>query len=80
VLILRKDPVEHRHFHTWVPAAVIAAVCCLYLVLPFSGRDPEQYKIAAVLLVLGVVLWALTLVLNRITGTHADRDLADIES
>jgi len=34
-------------------------------VTPLSGRDSAQYQIAGVLLVLGIVLWAVTWFYNR---------------
>jgi basic amino acid/polyamine antiporter, APA family len=60
VLVLRRKPVQHKHFRTWTPIAVLGAVTCGYLTLPVTGRDPEQYVIAGWLLLLGVILWALT--------------------
>jgi APA family basic amino acid/polyamine antiporter len=61
VLVLRKQPVDHKHFRAWTALPVIGAVACLYLVFPFtSGRAIEQYEIAGLLLVIGVVLWAVT--------------------
>ena len=41
------------------------------IVLPWSERNPLQYEIAAYLLGLGVVLWALTWLANR--GLRAQR-------
>lgn len=65
VLVLRRDPVEHQHFRapTWLP--VVGAVACAYLVTPLSGRPVAEYEIAGILLVIGVVLWAVTWVTNR---------------
>lgn len=58
VLVLRRQPVEHRHFRTPVVLPVIGAITCLYLVFPWtSGRPPGQYGIAVALLGIGVVLW-----------------------
>jgi amino acid transporter len=64
-LVLRKDPVQHEHFRapTWLP--VIGALSCAYMVGPWTGRAPEQYSIAGVVLAIGLVLWALTWFLNR---------------
>lgn len=60
VLVLRRQPVEHRHFRTPVVLPVIGAITCLYLVFPWtSGRDGGQYTIALALLAIGVVLWAI---------------------
>jgi basic amino acid/polyamine antiporter, APA family len=69
VLVLRRQPVEHSHFRTPTALPIIGAAACLYLVLPWtSGRDPEQYGIAGVLLVLGLVLWLITYVDRRVRG------------
>lgn len=71
VLVLRRDKVEHKHFRTSTPVAVVGAITCGYLTLPFTGRDPEQYVIAGWLLLLGVVLWALTYWWHKRSGGHA---------
>jgi basic amino acid/polyamine antiporter, APA family len=47
---------------------VIGAVSCAYLASPMTDRDPVRYQIAAVLLLIGVVLWLLTRLLNRTLG------------
>ncbi|RDI51060.1 APC family permease [Nocardia mexicana] len=60
VLVLRRDPVEHQHFRTPTVLPVVGAVTCGFLVTPFTDRNNEQYAIAAVLLGIGVVLWAAT--------------------
>ncbi|MEJ7707732.1 MAG: APC family permease [Nocardioidaceae bacterium] len=65
VLVLRRDPVDHDHFTapTFIPA--LGALCCAFLVGPWTGRDTVEYKIAAGMLALGVVLWVLTFLVNR---------------
>ncbi|MBD0861851.1 APC family permease [Gordonia sp. zg691] len=68
VLVLRRDKVEHKHFRTYTPIAVVGAVTCGYLTLPFTGRDPEQYVVAGWLLLFGVILWGLTYWWNKRTG------------
>jgi APA family basic amino acid/polyamine antiporter len=60
VLVLRRDRVEHRHFHAPTAIPVIGAIVCAYLASPLSGRDAADYRVAGVLLVIGVVLWAVT--------------------
>jgi APA family basic amino acid/polyamine antiporter len=79
VLVLRKDRVEHDHFRTRAPVAVLASLLCAYLVLPFSGRDSGEYKIAGWLLALGIVLWIITFALNRRLGSTPELDPEDIE-
>ena len=69
VLVLRRDPVDHEHFVAPTALPVIGAFTCAYLASPLTDRDPIQYQIAAVLLMIGVLLWLLTRVLNRTLGT-----------
>ncbi len=65
VLVLRRDPAEHRHFKAPTVIPVIGAVACAYLASPLSGRAAADYRVAGVLLVIGVVLWAITYAVNR---------------
>jgi APA family basic amino acid/polyamine antiporter len=60
VLVLRRNPVEHKHFRAPTIVPILGALISAFLVGPWSGRDPEQYQIAAILLGVGVVLWAIT--------------------
>ena len=60
VLVLKRDKVDHEHFRTPVWVAVAGAATCAFLVGPWTGRDPAQYLIAAVLIGIGVVLWVVT--------------------
>lgn len=68
VLVLRSDPVEHKHFKVPSVVPVLGAVTCVFLVGPWTGRDPEQYMIAAILVAIGMVLWGLTILYDRMTG------------
>ena len=66
-LVLRREPDVEEGFKapTWTP--YVGAVACLFLVGPWA-RDPEayiQYKIAGVMIGIGIVLWALTWMTNR---------------
>lgn len=74
VLILRKDTVNHSHFRSPTLLPILGAISCAFLVGPWTGRNPEQYKIAGVLLAIGLVLWVVTLVVNRATGTRRPED------
>jgi amino acid transporter len=65
VLVLRKDVKDRPHFVAPTVLPVIGALACAFFVTPWTGRDPIQYKIAAVLLAIGAVLWALTWMANR---------------
>jgi basic amino acid/polyamine antiporter, APA family len=66
-LVLRRDDVAHRHFRAPTVIPIIGAICCAYLATPLSGRDPQQYVIAGLLLAVGVVLWVITYFINRAT-------------
>jgi basic amino acid/polyamine antiporter, APA family len=68
VLVLRKDPVSHAHFRTPPVVPVLGAISCAFLVGPWTGRDPQQCRIAGVLLAIGAVLWVVTILVNRATG------------
>lgn len=65
VLVLRKDTVEHRHFRSPTAVSIIGAVLCAFLASPLSGRDAADYRVGGLLLVIGVVLWAITWFINR---------------
>lgn len=64
-LVLRRDPQPHKHFRAPTVLPILGALFCAYLVGPWTGRATEQYRIAGILLAIGVVLWALTWLLNR---------------
>jgi hypothetical protein len=51
---------------------VLGAITCGFLVGPWTGRDPQQYVIAAVLIGVGIVLWAVTMAINRATGVKVE--------
>ncbi|MGD9959656.1 APC family permease [Nocardioides sp.] len=65
-LVLRRDPTPSR-FRAPTAIPVIGAVACAFLVGPWARNEADyvQYKIAAGLLALGIVLWALTWLTNR---------------
>jgi APA family basic amino acid/polyamine antiporter len=65
-LVLRRDPQpHHKHFVAPTVLPVLGALFCAYLVGPWTGRDPEQYTIAGILLAIGVVLWLVTWLVDR---------------
>lgn len=74
VLVLRRDPVDHDHFRAPTALPVIGAVACAYLASPLSERAGADYRIAAVLMVIGVGLWALTWAVQRHV-LHEDTEL-----
>jgi basic amino acid/polyamine antiporter, APA family len=74
VLVLRRDRVEHKHFKAPTAIPVIGAVVCAFLASPFSGRAGADYRVAGILLVIGVVLWLITYLYNR-NVRHEDTTL-----
>ena len=73
VLVLRRDTVGHKHFRTPTILPVLGAVSCAFLAGPWTGRNPVQYQIAGILLGIGIVLWIVTVLVNRATGQVAAR-------
>jgi APA family basic amino acid/polyamine antiporter len=74
VLVLRRDVREPgSHFKTLTVLPVIGVIVSAYLVTPLSGRPSQQYVVAGGLLVLGVVLWAITWLINRRLGITETR-------
>ncbi|MEZ5073929.1 MAG: APC family permease [Solirubrobacterales bacterium] len=56
VLVLRRDRVGHEHFRAPTIAPILGAVVCVVLIVDNEG---EIFLRAGLLLLLGVVLWAL---------------------
>ncbi len=76
-LALRVDGHESK-FRSPGYTPALAAVLCLFLVGPWVDRDTIIYQIAGVLLLIGVVLWAITWMINR--GSRAQKTgFRDIE-
>lgn len=76
LLVLRRDPAREGAFRapTWVP--VLGAIACLYLLGPWARLEADmiQYKIAAGMLGVGVVLWLITFAANRAEGKRNEFD------
>jgi len=74
VLVLRRDIQKPGvHFKTPTLLPVVGFIASLYLVTPLSGRPMQQYVVAGGLIMLGVLLWALTRLVNRRLGIHDGR-------
>ncbi len=71
VLVLRKDAVAHAHFRTPTLLPVLGALSCAFFAGPWTGRDMVQYQIAGALIGIGVLLWFVTVALNRASGAQA---------
>jgi APA family basic amino acid/polyamine antiporter len=69
-LALRVDGRESK-FKSPGYTPALAAAACLFLVGPWVDRDTIIYQIAGGLLLVGVVLWAITWLINR--GSRAQR-------
>ena len=79
VLVLRKDRVGHEHFRTPTFLPVVGAIACAFFAGPWTGRDPIQYLIAGILIAIGVVLWFVTVAVNRSMGVQpAEPEMEDI--
>ena len=70
VLVLRKDRVGHEHFRTPTFLPVVGAIACAFFAGPWTGRDPIQYLIAGILIAIGIVLWFVTVAINRSMGVE----------
>jgi len=57
VLVLRSQPVEHRHYRAPTLFPSLGILSSAYLASPLSGRDATQYGVAGILLVIGIGLW-----------------------
>lgn len=81
VLVLRREPGEPGAFKAPTVIPVVGVIACVYLLGPWARieEDMVQYKIAAGLLALGVVLWLATFAVNKATGT-SDSRFADVDS
>ncbi len=82
VLVLRKDKTVKDHFHAPTALPIIGMITCIYLVTPLSGRASAQYWVAGWLLVLGVVLFFVTTLINKHLGISPSRyrNMEDLES
>lgn len=69
VLVLRRDVrAVGGHFRTPTALPVVGFLASAYLVLPFSGRPVQQYVLAGILVVIGIVLFFITMGINRQLG------------
>ena len=68
VLVLRRDRVDHDHFHAPSFAPVLGALISVFLI---TQNEADIYLRAGILLVIGLVFW----VVNRITHGPADKEM-----
>jgi basic amino acid/polyamine antiporter, APA family len=80
VLVLRRDvQAAGRHFKTPTVLPVVGCLASLYLVTPLSGRPGQQYLLALILIGIGIVLFFITMVINRRVGIRGSIDPAHLE-
>jgi amino acid transporter len=60
VLVLRRERVDHEHWHAPTALPVLGALACLGLIVQKAFDDAVVFAYAGGLLALGVVLWAIT--------------------
>ncbi|HET7668453.1 MAG TPA: APC family permease [Mycobacterium sp.] len=69
VLVLRRDVREAGgHFKTPTALPVIGCLASVYLVTPLSGRPAQQYTLALILVGIGILLFFVTMAINRHLG------------
>ena len=59
VLILRRERVEHEHWHAPTILPVLGAIACFGLIVQKAFEDAIVFAYAGGLLALGVVLWLI---------------------
>ena len=59
VLVLRNQPVDHKHFRAWIGFPVLGAACCIALIIQKLVEDAVIFAYAGGLLAFGLVLWAI---------------------
>ncbi len=67
VLVLRKDVVDHDHFHAPTVAPILGAIACVVLIV---NNEAEVFLRAGLLLLLGAVLWVAAYAGGHRTGGH----------
>ena len=77
VLVLRRDPVAHEHFRAPTILPVLGAASCAFLSGPWTGRDPVQYQVAGALIAIGILLWFVTVAINRAMGLKPEQPVAE---
>ena len=68
VLVLRRDAVEHDHFRVWTVVPVLGVGSCILLL---TQQDAKVWLFGAILLAVGAVLYLVSRVATRHSGTRA---------
>ena len=79
-LVLRRDDPHREAFRAPTLAPVLGALFCAYLIGPWARTDEQmiQYRIAGVLLLVGIALWVVTWFVNR-KVRHQETGFKDVE-
>ncbi|WP_148575257.1 APC family permease [Nocardioides caldifontis] len=79
-LVLRRDDPHRESFRAPTFAPVLGAVFCAYLIGPWARTDEQmiQYRIAGVMILVGVALWLFTWFVNR-RIRHTETGFKDVE-
>ncbi|MCK2238002.1 MULTISPECIES: APC family permease [unclassified Crossiella] len=77
-LVLRKEKAGHKHFRAPTIVPILGAVTCAYLALPFSGRPWDDYKLAGILLGVGLLLWFVNWLFVRRNNGKITFDAANL--
>jgi APA family basic amino acid/polyamine antiporter len=72
VIVLRRRNVDHDHFRVPKVLPYLGALTCAYLVGPWA-QDPIEYRIAVVMLAIGLGLWILNFLYARLFLGHKVR-------
>ena len=75
VLVLRRDPVEHDHFHAPSVLPVLGVLACTALIVQKAFDDTETFAYAGGLILLGIVLWAIN---RAVTGPAPPLDATQL--
>ena len=65
VLVLRRDPVEHEHFHAPAVFPVLGALVSVALLVDTATDDLAVFARAGILLAVGALLWLVNRALDR---------------
>jgi hypothetical protein len=73
VLRRKRDPDAPVFFTSPGPMPWVAAALCIYLAGPWVDRDSIVYEIAGGLMLIGIVLWVITFLVNKATNKGPGR-------
>lgn len=77
LVVRRKYPSDGEHFRTPLVLPVVGALMCAFLAGPWARNDEQQqqYVVAGIGLLIGLVMWVVTYFVGRSGGSGVDIDL-----